>query len=322
MRYELYIDVYFLINFGMDLALLTLLGETLKQAAPWRRKTAGAALGALAACLAAVWDPAGWKTGEAIAAGGARTAFWKMGLALYTGLEILVPACVMVRTAFRPGSLRGFLKAVLTLFFLSVCACGLLEALYRLAGAGLAGGKAEAALPFLIRAFLAAGAFFLLRFFRLCAAETRRETGNLYRVILRLGKTTVEATALYDTGNRLREPGQGQPVHIVTEKLWRRLMQGGGGEAAGRIRRIPFRTVANPLGFMDAARLDALRIRREHAPDLVLPAPWIGRAPFSVSREGSYEMLLHEESFYHSSGQKGGGITDGDQGIDTEPFSL
>ncbi len=322
MRYELYIDVYFLINFAMDLALLAVVGDALRRPAPWRRLAAGAALGALAACLTAVWDPAEWGM-KAAETGGPGLWLKNIWFVFRACLEVLVPACVMVRIAFRPGGWRELVKAALMLLFLSACVCGFLEALCGLLGAGMAGGT-EAALPALIRVFLAAGVFFLLRFFWSCASEIRKERRGLCRVTLRIGTRAVEAAALYDTGNRLREPGRGEPVHIVTERLWRRLMKGGTGTGPDGERtlcRIPFRTVGNPLGFMEAVRLDALEIRREKAPVLILPDPWIGRAPFPVSQDGSYEMLLHEESFYNRSGQKGG-ITDGDQGIDTESVSL
>ena len=51
---EWYIDIFFLVNFSMDVLLLLLLGKILKLPIKWLRLIAGGMAGAGAACLA-VW---------------------------------------------------------------------------------------------------------------------------------------------------------------------------------------------------------------------------------------------------------------------------
>ena len=104
MRYELYIDVLFFVNFTMNLILLRLLAGIAKRRAGWGRLLAGAAAGAAGACAAVC---RGW----------------------YMAGFLALPA-VMVRIAFRPGDIREFLKETLCFLFAAVFLGGAMEFLY------------------------------------------------------------------------------------------------------------------------------------------------------------------------------------------------
>ncbi len=286
MRCELYIDVYFAVNAAMDAWILYILRKLLRSGASWKRIAAGAGAGAAAASLMIVCY---------VMWGGRR--FPEPAAALLQGVwaaaQILVPSSAMILAAFRPRCVREFAKELLTCFFLAVCMGGIMEAICRYAGwdCGIlpfteSGGPGELTLLALL--FMAAGTGFLVRFLWDCAWESRREKERYRLVWLRMGGRRIRALALYDTGNRLRDPKSGRGVSIVSEKLWLQLL---GDQEGSEIFRIPFSTVSSPLGIMEAARIDGIQIEGERE----IAFPMIGRAPFAVSRDGSYEVLLHED---------------------------
>ena len=114
----------------------------------------------------------------------------------------------------------------------------------------------------------------------------------MYPVRLAVGETSVSTIGYLDTGNCLQEPEHGCPVHIVSETLWNSLRITG-----NRIVQIPFHTIGNPFGIMEGMKIDALEIREETGERRILSDVWIARAPFRLTKEGSYEVLLHKETF-------------------------
>ena len=292
MEYVLYIDVFVLVNFCMDLGLLLIVRRILKVPGSAVRLASAALCGTVMAC-AALFLP---------------------GMVLW----LLASPAVMVMAAFRPPGIRELAKEGLILLFTAAGVGGIMEILYQHTPAGyylaaFLSGNPAAGMPLLAWAAAAAGAFFLFRFLWLTAAETRMERAHLQMVQLELGPVKVQAAGFVDTGNRLREPESGRPVHIVSDRIWRKLQV-----PECRIRRIPYHTIGNPGGFLEAAEIDSLRIAEEASQAHGFPGrsrrrpdgggkkgrpgdssgtcrAWIGRAPFPVSESGRYEILLHED---------------------------
>ena len=300
MRYEWYIDVFFFVNFSMNLILLWLSGKILKRAVSWRRICAAAAAGAAIAC-AAVWSAFSLAAGTGI-----RGADAVLAAAGFTA------PVIMARMAFRPGNPRELVKETLLLLFVSVCIGGL-GGIFRdhVPGVRPIAGRTEdpggMSLPAL--GFTAAGAVFLFWYLWLTASEIRREREVFCLVTLRVGEKRLEAAACRDSGNSLTEPESGAPVSVVSERVWKELLAAAAdGEHDIRIRRIPYRTVGNPFGIMEAMQIDSIeecgRVRRGQ--NRLPPAgsaaaaggdcrPWVARAPFPVSQDGSYDVLLQRE---------------------------
>ncbi len=265
---EWYIDVYFLVNFSMDVLMLLLLGKILKLPVRWFRLAGAGVAGALAACLA-VW-------------------FWYLPKALVWFAGILAPAGIMVWIAFRPGNVREFIKIILVFFLEAFCIGGIMEALYEhMKGSRLA----EKGLPVVIWGLFAAGAWFAFRFFWLTAMETKKERQELYRLELRMGKEKVSVLGYLDTGNCLYEPKERRPVHIVSENLWKKLKRSGTETSS-----VPFRTIGNPLGVMEMMEIDRMEVRKDNGESRILTRPLVARAPFKITRDGSYDVLLHKET--------------------------
>lgn len=265
---EWYIDIFFLVNFSMDVLLLLLLGKILKLPIKWLRLIAGGMAGAGAACLA-VW-------------------FWYLP-AIWVWLGgILLPGGLMIWIAFCPGTMREFIKQVLVFFFESFCVGGIMEALYEHVAESSLAGKG---MPVLIWGLLAAGAWFGFRFLWLSATEIKKERQELYKVSFQIGKEKISAVGYLDTGNCLYEPKEGRPVHIVSDNLWRKLKC-----SEADVVSIPFRTIGNPLGMMEAARVDEMEVWEENGRKRIFREPLIARAPFKITRDGGYDVLLHKET--------------------------
>ncbi len=303
MRYELYIDVYFVVNFLMDLVLLRMTAEILKRKADTGRILAACAAGACAACAAVV--------GRAFLPGPAYLR--RLG----DVVSSVVSAAICCGVAFRPRAGRELLKEMLLLFFLAAVTDGLMEVLLEHTAAGYyaalaLGGDRDAGLSFLTWVFLVGGAVFLFRYLWMCAAEVRRESAQLCRVTLHVGDKNLQTTAYRDSGNTLTEPGSGLPVSIVSEGLWYAVfLAAKQQEREFSVIHIRYRTVGNPLGVMEAVQIDSMELYLESGsaePSSRVPAsaaagikrenhPWIARAPYPLSQEGNYEMLLPRDLY-------------------------
>lgn len=291
---DLYIDVIFAVNFFMDFLLLLFLKKVLKKTASWKRLAAGAAAGGLFGCLEAMTlQLPGWVMMTASAGA----------------------AAVMTAIVYRPEGLRELVKTTVSLYVLAVLTGGLMELLYGYTRAGfflarILLGHGGDVLPLVSWLFTAAGACFLAWGLRQFAGEMVRERKNHYLVVLKDGDVKVKATGYLDTGNCLTEPGTGQGVSIVTEKIWN-LFKGAHEERT----MIPYHTVGNPYGVMEGFRIEQLEIRGLSAgkreDNIKVRNPWIAKAPFGFARGGGFDVLLHREAAAAGQDEEGG-ITNGD----------
>lgn len=310
MEYVWYIDIFFLVNFGMDFLLLKLLGKLLIIPTTLRRLAASSALGAGGSCLAFF------------------LRYWL--LIPWTWLVDPVTVILMLEIAFRPKTVRGLGKTACFFYLEAFCIGGIMEAMYHHTGGGfgilrMIRGEWMESLPLLTGIFGACAGWFGLQFLWRNLTQLRKERRYLYEICLYRGEKRIKTTGYLDSGNCLREPDTGLPVHIVAETVWNRL-----GVQEKEIIQIPYRTIGNPWAMMEGARIDALEIIGDRGREWRLPAVWIARAPFGLTDEGDYEVLLHKDSFGkdqeaagdRSEGKSEGGLTDGDQGFDTEPFSV
>ena len=197
----------------------------------------------------------------------------------------------MVWIAFRPKTWRSLVKMVLLLFFEAFCIGGIMEALYQRTKASLYG--LSKGMPVLIWFFLAMGAWFGFRFLWTIIWEMKKESQTLYLLTLKAGQVQTFTTGYLDTGNSLYDPSDNRPVHIVSENLWKKLWS-----PDTDCKRIPFRTIGSPLGILDVMEIEQIEIQKEGGAKKRLSKPLIARAPFKMTKDGSYEVLLHKETLY------------------------
>lgn len=228
MYYELYADSLFLVNFVMNLYLLMLVNHSTLRTATRSRIVLGAGAGAFFYLLPFLVSGPAWLK-------------WSAALIAGAGL--------MVGIAFRPGSLRVFLRMLRQLFWYSFLMGGMLL-------------FAGSAMPFLqhfmggICGVLGLGAigFFLAGYFQ--SLDTRRRRGATCRAVLKRGEESVCTTALLDSGNSLREPISGKAVSIIDHALYQKLWR----EEQPLYRAVPYRSVGRARGILKGYLLPELEL--------------------------------------------------------------
>lgn len=272
--YYLYIDVVFLVNLVMDIVVLSMVKVILKVKTSALRIVLGGVIGALWTCILAIYP--------------------MLPVLLQGMVTYVVVGGLMVKVGLRTKGVRGLVKGVLGLYLASVALGGLMMALYQHTRIGyyieqlIRGGYAQG-IPLIIWALLTAAAVFGLKYLWINVMEIQRQKSHLYEVTLNYGGRVVKATGFLDTGNLLFDPVSHKPVHIVSEKLWHVLYQEG-----EPVRMIPFHTIGSEGGVMPGMLLDSMAVGGDQ-PEKVIEKPLIAVSPKPLCKDGSYEILLHEE---------------------------
>lgn len=262
-RYELYIDVFFCINFMMDYILLALLRRMLPCTATRGSIAAGAAAGAALAC-AVICLPIPY-------------AFLKLLL-----FHSLVNG-VMLKIGLKVGWGRDFLKAFVFLYIGGFLLGGVMTVLRQYLRAGSL---------FFVLALL--GYYVSSGVLTLLEALMRRKGTERTAVLIR-GERQCRVRALLDTGNRLYEPLSGRPVSIIAQETGELLGLGKDEEGAGSIGRVAYHAVGTAAGELEVYALDEMRLYEENAGKAALV-----RFPLvAVCAEGlehsAYGMILNPD---------------------------
>ena len=216
MHYELYLDSLFLLNFGMNLLLLSLVDHSMGHTATWYRLFAGAGVGAGCYLLPFLWKG---------------TASGKLLFCFLPGTLLMLYATFSIR------SLRAlwsyFRKLMLSTFLIG----GILAALLR----GFPVGRKF--LPGIGMA-LGVGAFSVWLLLRGRKRET--ELAGYCDVVLQGAEETLRIHALVDSGNTLTEPISGAPVSVLDARVFYRLWP----EGLSGFRAIPYHSVGKKSGIL------------------------------------------------------------------------
>lgn len=256
MYYELYIDVFFLVNFMMDYLLLQLVRRILKCPATHGRICIGALAGALLTCAVMIIPGI--------------NAFVRF--MLFHGVINIV----MIKTGFKIGWNRTFLRAYILLYICAFLAGGIMEYFRQYIRVGS-----------LFFALAITGYYVSLgiwNFFSYLAA------GNTGRCTVRLLKAENECTveALIDTGNRLRDSVTGKPVSIISAGTARKLT----GGKTEKLRYIPYHSVGKADGVMPLLTLDYIYICRKE--EICIEKPIVAVSEECITAD-DYEMLMNPD---------------------------
>ncbi len=235
MHYELYLDSLFLLNFGMNLLLLSLVDHSIGHTATWYRLLSGAGIGAGCYLLPFLWNG---------------TAAGKLLLCFLPG------TLLMLYVAFPIRSLRTLWTCFRKLMLFTFLIGGILVALLR----GLPMGRKY--LPG-IGILMGVGAFsgwVLLR-----GRKREKEQAGYCEVVLQGAKETLRIQALIDSGNTLIEPISGAPVSVLDAGIFDRLWP----EGLPGFRAIPYHSVGKKSGILKGYPVPQMTIihqgvEREH----------------------------------------------------------
>lgn len=256
MHYELYIDLFFLVNFLMDYFLLLMVGKMLKCRIRRLRIAAGSGLGAFLTCIFIVF---------------LRGKLWR--LVLFHGVMSLS----LLKTGLEIKEKRTLVKAWILLYVSAFLLGGILNVFQPYVRVGIV---------FLVLAFggyhLSLGIWNLLSYFH------RNKSGSC-KVRLYRNHKEYEVYAMIDTGNRLRDPLTGRPVHVIAGEMAEKFDCGDLKSA----RVITYRSIGKENGTMPVLTMDCMCCWCEQE------EKWVEKPLVAVSENqelsGVYEMILNPD---------------------------
>ncbi len=269
MQYELYIDVFFLVNFMMDYILLMLLRKMLACTATHARVIAGAAAGAALTCVIIV-APIPW-------------AFVK--LILFHG----VVNAVMLKVGICVEWGRPFVKAFLFLYVGSFLLGGIIGFLHQY----IRIGSLFFALA-LLGYCLASGIWSLID--GLVRYNRTHCTAKLYRK-----ERSCQVKTLIDTGNRLRDDRTGKPVSIIKPDAARRLGFFEIPEGSDELHYIHFHSIGRLEGKLPVFEIDKMCLTGDKDKVEIL-RPLLAVCGEEMDSD-SYGMILNPDIYFGGNGK-------------------
>ena len=257
MHYELYIDVFFMVNFMMDTILLLIVRRLIGSHVSYKRIYLGAMAGAMLTCLI-IAVPISYEIVKII---------------LFHGVVNIV----MIQTGIGTGWSRELLIAWIYLYISSFLVGGIFQFLSQYIRVG--------SLFFLLAviSYYAVNAVLELLEYILIQRNYRCQ------VLLCKGNRKLQVHALIDTGNRLRDVVTDQPVHIIDQNTAKKIFS---KEDLRMVRFIPYHSIGKDEGIMPLVTLDRICIlkRKRHWIEKPLVAVCEG-----VLTDDQYQMILNPD---------------------------
>lgn len=255
MGYGFYADVFFLTNFYLDFLAVYAVGELLQQKRRIRRYLAASAAGSFLGCI----------------------------LFLQLRNYDLYLLCIhfmvnpgMTFLCFFPEEKRLYGKAFCLTYFILLLMGGSMQWMYLT----VCGGHYYE-ICLLLTAFPVVIFLYILR-------RKRKDVNCFYRVEIVSNGKEVSVRALFDTGNRLTDPYVGEPVHIISSKLFDKLR----GEAECPVRFVPFSSVGCGQGMLRAFTAEIIRVDTGRE-SVEVTRPVLAAADEEIFKGRTYQMILN-----------------------------
>lgn len=265
MQYELYIDVFFLINFMMDYLLLRLLKKMLSCTATHGHLTAGALMGAGLTCIVILLP----------------VPYTFIKLLMFHGLVNVV----MLKIGLRIKWDRSFLKAFLFLYIGGFLLGGIMGSLKQYLRAG--------SLFF---------ALSVLGYWAACGVWSLIMTLSKHRhthcvALLERGGKCCQVNALIDTGNRLRDPVSEKPVSMIGEDTAELLGIERIENASQKdsVRFISYHSIGKASGVLPVYMLDRMLLTVD-GKNIDILAPEVAVCKEGL-KEADYKMILSPDVY-------------------------
>lgn len=278
MEITVYLDTLFLLNFSVDFFLLCLLRMILKLKGSIKRMAAGGAVGAgLSVMIQYIRLRMILKGAD----GGIFSVFsW---LAAVFGSSSL-----MLFLSFSFFCAEEFFKAEAGLLFGAALFAGIWQ--WGMEAASRAEGKTihTVSLGTGIFFFLFMGSALTARWLYKLLFRAAAESSCYYQVTLYFQGKKESVKGFMDTGNHLRDPISGRPVHVADRKLLEHICP-----KTNKIRMIPYQTIDKKgavLAAVTLERMEAVQGKRR----LVYEQPLIAASPKELRMKNGCRILLHE----------------------------
>lgn len=273
-----YIDLYFVINFCMDLIIVVVVSKMTQTKTTKLRCVLGSGFGAVLSCILLMNK--------------------SLPLLIRISIAYFIATIGMVMIVFRFESIRKVIVLALYMIGVTVVLGGILSSVL-LSGTlakyvnGLLGGKSNSVSIVMLLVSVVI-VLLLLPYLIRYINTFRKRLNNIFDVSLVLEEKSVSAKALLDTGNHLREPLTNKPVIIVEKSLLKQIMTKELLQYTTRIKVVPYRSIGKEHGTMYALVLDRLEVTVNndvHEHEGVVACVYEG----TLSSKKDYQLILHEE---------------------------
>lgn len=259
MKYEVYLDTVFLIQFVMDYCVLMLTASVMRLITSRLRIIIAALAGAVGSCL----------------------LFIPIGINGYLKIIVVLVTFGLIMTgiAFRVRGKRQYLSMLLMILAALFLLGGAVQWLMSMFGSGVP-TMLWVVFLLLIYILLQSGLYLY-----------RKQKSLFVPVTLTLSKengTTekISVIALKDTGNRLREEHTGKGVCILEDGIFK--------TKDGPFYQVAYHTLGNEDAKMNAQVIPQMMIHTKEG-DVVVKDVMLALYPGKISQRGSYHMILHPE---------------------------
>ena len=258
MYYELYIDMFFVVNFTMDTILLLLLKKAMACPVGYRRLMAGAVLGTVLTCIAVIMLKKRSLLEFIVFHGVINVSMIKTGLGLKWGRELFRGWVILYIESFLLGGVLQFAKQYIrrgSVFFVLA----------------------------VISYYLVSGIWKILLLFS--------EKGNHYceAEVFWEGRSC-RLRALIDTGNTLYDPVSNDPVSVIDQIFLMRLTE---GKVPEQFRYIPYHSIGKKEGVMPVLRVEKIQIIRG-GNRINVEHPLVAVSEEKLGSE-NYQMIIHPD---------------------------
>lgn len=119
---------------------------------------------------------------------------------------------------------------------------------------------------------------------------------GIFQVQLRHQGKQMQTNGFYDSGNRLRDPYTQRGVHIVSEQILFTLITTSDKEIIEKPVYIPYQSLGNETGMLEVYYIDELMIEGEKERSIIQNCP-VGVTKDNLFEGKNYEIILNEEVF-------------------------
>lgn len=276
MKLHIYIDVVFFINFCMNFVILLFTKNLCKLSSSKKRLLLSSGVISLIYCIVLVYIKYG-KVNKLI-------------------LTILLMS-ISIFISFKVKSILEFIKVFLSMYIISVIVGGVSFSIYYLIekNSYLRAVKNIILYKFPIKVLFISVIFTYVALKGILLIFNKYFiTGKFYLVEILVGKDSIVAKAILDTGNNLREPTTLKPVILIEEnKILKYILD----KKIKLEYKIPFKSVGEDNGEILAFQSDKVKIISKSEGNLDIDNQIIGVYKGNFTSDDNYNMLLNPYIF-------------------------
>jgi len=255
MEQVIYLDIFFSINFLMDLLILIIMAKLLVQSIKMVKIAGAAIIGAVYACIVIVY-PIHNNSVQFI-------------------ITYIVVGMVMILIPFELKGVIQKLKGMGIFYAATFILNGIVNTV-----------SAFTSNRFVIIALTIVVSIIIISIL----IGNNKVKRDIRVVTIKFKENTIDVSALIDTGNSLTEPISKKPVSVIEAMQMNKLL--GGVIANEKIRMIPFNSIGKQGGVIPGIQVDSIKLH-EHGKMVEIKDSIIGIYNEKLSSSNEYSMLLN-----------------------------